>query len=106
MKAISHESDYGFQKVAMIMAVLTVLLFIISVAGGSENIPLMQSSDGAFALLGFVTINLVFSYTKGFMRYYLGTNWVEIMYTAFLATGLFGAITILANVLFTLYSFF
>lgn len=106
MKTISHESDYGFQKVAMIMAVLTVLFFILSVVGGSGNIPLVQSSDAEFALVGFVTINLVFSYTKGFMRYYLGTNWVEIMYNAFLATGLFGMITILANVLFTLYYFF
>lgn len=106
MKAISHESDYGFQKVAIIMAVLTVLFVILSVAGGSGNIPLVQNSDGAFVLAGFVTINLIFSYTKGFMRYYLGTNWVEIMYTAFLATGLFGMITILANVLFTLYYFF
>ena len=106
MKTISHESDYGFQKVAMIMAVLTVLFVILSVAGGSGNIPLVQRSDAGFALVGFVTINLVFSYTKGFMRYYLGTNCVEIMYTAFLATGLFGMITILANVLFTLYYFF
>lgn len=106
MKTISHESDYGFQKIAMIMAVLTVLFVILSVAGGSGNIPLVQRSDAEFALVGFVTINLVFSYTKGFMRYYLGTNCVEIMYTAFLATGLFGMITILANVLFTLYSFF
>lgn len=105
MKAISHESDYGFQKVAMIMAVLTVLFFILSVADGSGNNPLVQRSDAGFALLGFVTINLIFSYTKGFMRYYLGTNWVEIMYTAFLFSGLFGVIIILADILFNLYSF-
>ena len=43
MKTISHESDYGFQKVAMIMAVLTVLFVILSVAGGNGNIPLCSA---------------------------------------------------------------
>lgn len=106
MKAISHESDHGFQKVAIIMAALTVLYGILSVSGSTLGGPLQQRSYAEMGILEFVTINLVFSYTKGFMRYYLGTNWVEIMYTTFLATGLFGMITILANVLFTLYSFF
>ncbi len=99
MKAISHESDHGFQKVAIIMAGLTVLCGILSVISGPTGVTLLQSSYVEIGMAGFVTINLLFSYTKRIMRYYVGTNWVEIMYAAFLAAGLLGLMLILVDVL-------
>ena len=104
MKAISHESDHGFQKIAIIMAAITVLCGILSFVGGTTGISMHQSSYVEMGIVGFVMINLLFSYTIGIMRYYLGTNWVENMYAAFLATGLLGFVLILFDVLYSLFS--
>lgn len=103
MKAISHELDHGFQKIAILMAAITLLYGILSFVDTTDN-PILQNSYVEMGIVGFVTTNLIFSYTKGIMRYYLGTNWVENMYAAFLATGLLGFMLIIIDLLYSMFS--
>ena len=105
MKLLAHESDEGFQKVAMIMAVLAVLYGILSVEGSMEGINLPQGSYDEWLLGAFILINLIVSFTKGTLRYYAGASLLDRGYLLFLSTGLVAATFLLSNMLVSIFLF-
>ena len=105
MKVLAHESDEGFQKVAVIMAVLAVLYGILSVEGCMEAINLLRGSYDEWFLAVFILINLIVSFTKGTLRYYAGASLLDRGYLLFLSTGLLAVTFLLSNMLVSIFLF-
>ena len=100
MKSISHELDLKFQKTAIIMAVLSVFIITLNV-DNAVAIPLLRSSFFSTGLATFVALNLLFVFTRPFIRYYLGTQLVESLYASFLVAGLIALTYFIAKTLNT-----
>lgn len=87
MKSFSDELDLRFQKTTIIMAILAVLAIIVLNETNAVIIALRQSSFFIPGLATFVALNLLFAFTRPYIRFYLGNQLVESLYAAFLLAG-------------------
>lgn len=95
MNIKTHESDSAFQKAALIKAGLVAFCGL--VLNELPAILAMIGLPNIIAISGFFLVNILFAYTKGIIRNYIGFGYTETAYATFLAIGYSGLGYILAT---------
>ena len=97
MQEITRPSDKGFQEVSIVMVVFSILL-LIAVVADSVNVLSLSAHSDLLIMAVLAVINLLFVYTRGALRFYVGYRLTERIYNLFL----FGWCTYLLYYLFDL----
>ena len=83
MQEITRPSDKGFQEVSIVMVVFSILL-LIAVGADSVNVLSLSDHSDLLRMAILAVINLLFVYSRGALRYYLGFRLTEWCYNLFL----------------------
>ena len=83
MQEITRPSDKGFQEVS-ILTVLFSMLLLIAVAADSVNILSLSDYSDLLIMAVLAVMNLLFTYTRGAFRFYVGYWLTERVYNLFL----------------------
>ena len=97
MQEIIRPSDKGFQEISILVVLFSTLL-LIAVAADSVNILSLSDHFDLLRMAILAVINLLFVYTRGALRFYVGYRLTERIYNLFL----FGWCTYLLYYLFDL----